>query len=152
MNRVIVLAIYSTLLFGPAVSLAKDKSSATKEKPTATKEKTADVAKDKPAASTSPKPAALPSANPTPQVVEISVTKSGFVPAEVKVKAGQPVKLLVTRKIEQTCAKDIVIKDFNINQPLPLNQTVEVLFTPTKPGAARFACAMDMIAGVIIAE
>jgi plastocyanin domain-containing protein len=70
----------------------------------------------------------------------------------VKVKAGQPVKLVVTRKIERTCATDIVIKDFGINKPLPLNQAVEVNFTPAKPGKIRYACAMDMIAGVIIVE
>jgi plastocyanin domain-containing protein len=87
-----------------------------------------------------------------PQVIEISVTKEGFVPKEVKVKAGQPVKLQVTRKIEKTCAKDIVIKDYNISQPLPLDQTVTVTFTPSKAGSTRFACAMDMIAGVIVAE
>lgn len=86
------------------------------------------------------------------QVVTIEVTKDGFVPAEVKVKAGHPVKLVVTRKVDRTCATEIVIKDFNINKPLPLNQAVEVLFTPSKPGKFRFACGMDMIAGTIIVE
>lgn len=86
------------------------------------------------------------------QVIEISVTKDGFVPKEVKVKVGQPVKLLVTRKIERTCAKDIVIKDYSINQPLPLDKTVTVNFTPGKAGTTRFACAMDMMAGAIVAE
>jgi plastocyanin domain-containing protein len=88
---------------------------------------------------------------PTP-VIEMSVTAEGFVPAEVKVKAGQPVKLVVTRKVERTCATDIVIKDFGISKPLPLNQPVEVEFTPSSPGKIRYACAMDMIAGVLIVE
>ncbi len=87
-----------------------------------------------------------------PQVIEISVTKEGFLPKEVKVKVGQPVKLLVTRKIDKTCAKQIVIKDYNINEPLPLDKTVTVAFTPSKAGPTRFACSMDMIAGVIVAE
>lgn len=87
-----------------------------------------------------------------PQVIEISVTKEGFVPKEVKVKVGQPVKLLVTRKIDKTCAKEIVIKDYNVNEPLPLDKTVTVTFTPNKTGPTRFACSMDMIAGVIVAE
>ncbi|HUT78730.1 MAG TPA: cupredoxin domain-containing protein [Polyangia bacterium] len=86
------------------------------------------------------------------QVIEISVTAEGFVPAEVEAKAGRPVKLMVTRKLENTCATEIVIKEFGINRPLPLNRVVEVGFTPTKPGEIRFACAMDMIAGVIIVE
>jgi plastocyanin domain-containing protein len=86
------------------------------------------------------------------QVVTIEVTAEGFVPAQVKVKAGQPVKLVVTRKTDRTCAKEIVIKDFGVNKPLPLNQPVEITFTPTRPGQVRYACGMDMIAGVILVE
>lgn len=86
------------------------------------------------------------------QVFTMEVTKEGFVPAEIKVKAGQPVKLVVTRKVERTCATDIVIKDFGISKPLPLNQPVDVTFTPSKPGKIRYACGMDMIAGVIVVE
>jgi plastocyanin domain-containing protein len=91
---------------------------------------------------------------PQEQVVTIDVTGAGFVPApvKVKVKANQPVKLVVTRKTDRTCATEIVIKDYGINKPLPLNQPVEIRFTPTKPGKVRYACAMDMIAGVIIVE
>jgi plastocyanin domain-containing protein len=82
----------------------------------------------------------------------MEVTGEGFVPALVKVKAGQPVKLVVTRKTDRTCATEIVIKEFGINKPLPLNQPVEITFTPIKAGKLRYACAMDMIAGVIIVE
>jgi plastocyanin domain-containing protein len=89
---------------------------------------------------------------PQEQVVTMEVTDEGFVPAQVKVKANQPVKLVVTRKTARTCAKEIVIKDLGVNKPLPLNQPVEITFTPTKRGQVRYACAMDMIAGVIIVE
>ena len=103
------------------------------------------LAKERPDQAAANKPAAA-------QVIEMSVTKAGFVPAQIKVKVGQPVKLVITRKTDHTCAKDIVIKDFAISQPLPLDETVEVAFTPTKTGSSRFACAMDMIAGTIIVE
>ena len=86
------------------------------------------------------------------QVVTMEVTGEGFVPAQVKVKIGKPVKLVVTRKTDRTCATEIVIKDFGINKPLPLNQPVAITFTPTKVGKFRYACGMDMIAGVIIVE
>jgi plastocyanin domain-containing protein len=86
------------------------------------------------------------------QLVELSVTSEGFVPAIVKVHAGQPVKLVVTRKIERTCATDIVIKEYGINKPLPLNVPVEVVFTPKKPGRISYSCAMNMIKGEIVAE
>ncbi len=81
------------------------------------------------------------------QKVEIQVTKAGFVPDKVTVKAGTPVALLVTRKVERTCATEIVLKDFGVNQPLPLDKTVTVVVNPKKPGTYRFACGMDMIAG-----
>lgn len=84
--------------------------------------------------------------------IDMAVTSEGFVPAEVKVKVGQPVKVVITRKIERTCATEIVIKEYGINKPLPLNTPIEVTFTPTKPGKVRYACAMDMIAGAFIVE
>jgi plastocyanin domain-containing protein len=86
------------------------------------------------------------------QVVEIAVTGQGFVPAAAKVKAGRPVKLVVTRKTERTCATEIVIKDYGVNQPLPLDRPVDVTFTPKKAGPVRYACGMDMIAGVLTVE
>lgn len=86
------------------------------------------------------------------QVVEIAVTSDGFVPASFKVRAGHPVKLAITRKVERSCATDIVIKDLQINKPLPVGETVELEFTPTRPGKIRFACAMDMIAGEIVVQ
>jgi len=86
------------------------------------------------------------------QVIELAVTSDGFVPAEITVHAGQPVKLLVTRKTERTCATEIVIRDLGINQALPLNQAVEVAFTPTSSGTMRYACGMDMIAGKLIVQ
>ena len=88
-----------------------------------------------------------------PARVNVSVTKAGFVvenpPA---VKAGQPVTLVVTRSVERTCATEIVLKDYGISQPLPLNKLVEVTFTPRQPGSVRFACAMDMISGSLKVE
>lgn len=86
------------------------------------------------------------------QRVAITVTKNGFEPASVRLRAGQPVKLVVTRKVERTCATEIVIKDLGITKPLPLNRSVEVNFTPRKAGAIRYACAMDMIAGRLVVE
>lgn len=80
--------------------------------------------------------------------IDVAVTSDGFVVATPPaLKAGQPVTLVVTRSVAKTCATDIVLKDFGISQPLPLNTPVEVTFTPKKAGTVRFACAMDMIAG-----
>jgi plastocyanin domain-containing protein len=87
-----------------------------------------------------------------PRLIQMEVTSDGFVPAEVKVKAGEPVQLVITRKTDRTCATEIVIKDYGINQKLPLNQAVTVAFTPKKAGKVRYACGMDMIAGQLVVE
>ncbi len=86
------------------------------------------------------------------QVVQLAVTSEGFVPAQVSVKAGKPVKLVVTRKTDQTCATEIVMKDFGVKQELPLDRPVTITVTPKKPGDYRYACGMDMVAGVLKAE
>jgi plastocyanin domain-containing protein len=82
--------------------------------------------------------------------IAISVTEKGFVPASVTVERGAPVTLVVTRKTDRTCAKDFVMESEHIRKALPLNQPVEITFTPTEKGELRYACAMDMVAGKVI--
>jgi plastocyanin domain-containing protein len=91
-------------------------------------------------------------APPSTEAVAISVTEEGFVPKEIHVKAGQPVTLAVTRKTERTCATELVLKEYAINQKLPMNETVEIKFTPTHAGQLTYACGMDMIKGHIVVE
>jgi plastocyanin domain-containing protein len=86
------------------------------------------------------------------QVVQLAVTNEGFVPSQVTVKAGKPVQLVVTRRTERTCATEIVMKDFGVKEALPLDKAVTVSVTPKKAGDYRYACGMDMIAGVLKVE
>jgi plastocyanin domain-containing protein len=85
--------------------------------------------------------------------IAMEVTGDGFVPANVTVKAGTPVTLVITRKTDETCATDILIDGTDIKTALPLNKPVEVAWTPTKAGKVKFGCAMDMmIGGVLLVE
>jgi plastocyanin domain-containing protein len=89
----------------------------------------------------------------TGQRVEMAVTADGFVPANVAVKMGQPVTLVITRKTDETCATEILIEDTTINVPLPLDKPVEVAWTPTKTGKVKYGCAMDkMVGGLLLVE
>ena len=105
-------------------------------------------------------PAAAPVAAPVAAAkptaggkIAMEVTDEGFVPANVTVKAGEPVTLVVTRKTDETCATDLLIEGTDIKTALPLNQPVEVAWTPTKAGKVKFGCAMDMmIGGVLFVE
>lgn len=83
------------------------------------------------------------------RVVEMQVTDEGFVPSQVKVQKGQKTRLVITRKTDRTCATEIVIKDYGINTPLPLNKAVNVELTPKASGEIKYACAMNMIGGVL---
>lgn len=83
------------------------------------------------------------------RVVEMQVTGEGFVPSRIKVKKGEKVRLLVTRKTDRTCATEIVIKDQGINKPLPLDKQVTVELTAKSSGEIKYACGMGHITGVI---
>jgi plastocyanin domain-containing protein len=82
--------------------------------------------------------------------VELAVTENGFEPSEIQAKKGVPLTLAVTRKTDATCAKEIVIADQKIRKDLPLNETVEVTFTPSDSGEIPYVCGMDMITGKIV--
>lgn len=112
--------------------------------------KPAEVAQ--PAEVARPAPAAAAAAT-SPTTIAMEVTDEGFIPANVKLKAGQPVILVVTRKTDETCAKDLVIEGTDIKRALPLGKPVEIAWTPTTAGKVKFGCAMDMmVGGVLLVE
>jgi len=86
------------------------------------------------------------------RTIEIAVTSEGFVPAEVHVKQGEKVNLVVTRKTERTCATAIVSKDLGVKQDLPLNKPVALSVKADRKGKLRYACPMDMISGSIVVD
>ncbi len=106
-----------------------------------------------PAPTQSPPTPAAPAAAVEVRHIVLSVTDDGFEPTPVAVKANQPVMLMITRKTDKTCAKEIVVPDYKIEKTLPLNQMVEVSFTPTKTGELVYGCAMgQMVKGVLTVQ
>src|SRR5215475_6249008 len=85
------------------------------------------------------------------QTATVEVTDKGFEPSSLKLKADAPAKVTFVRKTDATCAKVVMIKEYNINRKLPLNEPVTVEFTPHK-GEFTFACGMDMIKGKLVVE
>lgn len=81
--------------------------------------------------------------------VKIAVTKKGYEPWRVQARKDVPLTLVFTRTTDETCATEIVLPEYGINQKLPLDQSVTVTFTPTRTGELRYACAMNMFQGVI---
>ena len=88
------------------------------------------------------------------QEVQISVTEKGFEPARTFVHKGEPITLVVERKTDQTCAKEIVLQGLNIRKALPLNQAVRIGPLPADVigDSLGYACGMNMYTGVIVAQ
>jgi plastocyanin domain-containing protein len=89
----------------------------------------------------------------SPRTVQISVTEQGFEPTPISVKKGEPLKLVITRKTDKTCAKSVVFDEPKLKKALPLNEPVEITFTPSKTGELKYGCAMGkMVEGVLKVE
>ncbi len=104
-------------------------------------------------AAAAPAAAAQPAKPGEPRTIALSVTEKGYEPSPITLKQGEPVKLVLTRTTDHTCATEIVLDEYGINTKLPLNQPVEVSFTPDKTGKLVYGCAMGkMISGVFMVE
>lgn len=84
--------------------------------------------------------------------ITIEVTAQGYRPAQVSGVAGQPLELTFIRRVEETCATELVFPEFNLKKPLPLNQAVTVELTPKRSGTFRFTCGMDMFNGQLVVK
>ena len=80
----------------------------------------------------------------SPQTVEFAVTDQGAGLSLARVKVGQRVRLVVTRKTESTCIRQLVNRELGIDSPLPLNRPVTIEVTPRRPGAYHIVCGMGM--------
>lgn len=88
-----------------------------------------------------------------PNQYTMTVTENGYEPSSLKVKAGSPIVLKITRKTNATCAREITVPSQKLKVDLPLNKEVVVNIASLAKGEIKFGCAMDlMIGGVIIAE
>jgi len=78
--------------------------------------------------------------------------KRGFDPADVKVPAGKAVTLVMTRKTDQTCAKEVLFPSLNQRYPLPLNQPARITLPASQAGTLNYQCGMHMLGGRIIIQ
>lgn len=84
---------------------------------------------------------------------EVVVTvKGGYDPAVIKVRHGQPVRLVFDRQEESGCSEEVVFPDFRIQRFLPAFARTAVEFTPKEPGTYEFTCGMRMLRGKVVAQ
>ncbi len=88
-----------------------------------------------------------------PRVIAMEVTEKGFQPSKIALTKGAPVRFVVTRTTEATCATELLVEGTEINVKLPLNTPTNIDFTPAKSGEVHFGCAMGMmVSGVLIVD
>jgi len=92
-----------------------------------------------------------PSKTPS-QAARVVVSEQGFEPAKVTLRAGTPARITFIRTTDKTCATEVVFPSLSIKRALPLNEAVDVEFTPAKAGEIAFACGMNMLKGVVVVQ
>lgn len=98
---------------------------------------------------------AVPAGQPASQqghTVRVLVSEKGFEPSRITLRAGAPARLTFVRTTDATCATEVAVPSLNITRMLPLNQPVDIEFTPNKAGDIAFACGMGMFSGTLLVQ
>jgi plastocyanin domain-containing protein len=83
--------------------------------------------------------------------VPIDVVMEGYSPERIPGKPGEKLILVFTRKVDGMCFEEVKTPDGKLIA-LPKDKPVEVPVTVPQEGEVRFACGMDMLFGVVVAE
>lgn len=86
------------------------------------------------------------------QRASISALDYGYLPREVYVKKGVPVKLTFITKENYSCSRAVVFPKLKIRKILPVTGEGVVDFTPVDAGVINFSCSMGMYTGRVIVE
>jgi plastocyanin domain-containing protein len=84
--------------------------------------------------------------------IAITVDEVGYHPAESHAKAGEPVRLVVTRTTDDGCGQELVVPSLNLKRALPLKHPVAIDLKMPDKGAVAFECGMGMMHGSILAD
>ena len=90
--------------------------------------------------------ATLPTVNGGVQEIAMKVTRFGYEPNTLTIKAGVPVKWMIDGAGAQGCTSQIVVPDLNITKALSSGIN-EIDFTAPNAGKLAFSCSMGMVRG-----
>jgi plastocyanin domain-containing protein len=97
-------------------------------------------------------PAAIKASSPGETQEQTIIVDGGYSPAAIRVKAGQPVRLIFDRRDTGGCSEEVVFPDFGIRQFLPHGKKTVIEVTPPKAGRYEFTCGMSMLRGSLVAD
>ena len=87
----------------------------------------------------------------TIQEIKIDI-KGEYVPSEVLVSKGKPLKMIFKRNDDSSCTEYVIFEDFRIKQKLePFKETVLEL-KPDRDGEFPFVCGMGMLHGKLVVK
>ncbi|MDO8584103.1 MAG: sulfite exporter TauE/SafE family protein [bacterium] len=80
------------------------------------------------------------------QVVRMTQKANGYVPNRFTIRAGIPVRWIITSEADYSCAASIYLSAYGIRRDLTRGENI-IEFTPTKTGTLPFSCSMGMYRG-----
>jgi plastocyanin domain-containing protein len=86
-----------------------------------------------------------------PQEITITV-RGGYDPSSIRVRHGEPIRLVFDRRETSSCSEEVVFPDFGIRKFLPPFQRTAIDLPPAAAGHYEFTCGMSMLRGQLIAE
>jgi hypothetical protein len=86
------------------------------------------------------------------QTARVTVSDQGYEPAKLSLRAEVPARVTFVRTSDKTCGTEVVFPSLNIRRELPLNQPVDIEFTPRTTGDLTFVCGMNMLRGTVVVQ
>lgn len=85
------------------------------------------------------------------RAISVQVTGEGYTPSRIVGKPNEKLMLVFTRTVDASCVEQLKTPTGEVVD-LPLNKPVKVAVTVPTTGDVGFACGMDMVRGVVVAD
>lgn len=80
------------------------------------------------------------------------VVRGGYRPDVLRVRAGEPIRIVFRREETAHCSERVVFPAFGKSAALPCGEQVVVELPPAPPGTYEFTCALNMLHGTLVVE
>jgi plastocyanin domain-containing protein len=78
--------------------------------------------------------------------------EGGYSPARIRLRAGEPARLVFDRREDSSCSEEVLIPDFGIRRFLPAHQRTSVDLPAARAGTYEFTCGVGMLRGRLVVE
>ena len=82
----------------------------------------------------------------------VVLVEGGYAPARVRLRAGEPSRLVFDRREESSCSEEVLIPEFGIRRFLPAHQRTGIDLPAARAGSYEFMCGMGMLRGTLVVE